>query len=94
MGMFSDSYIDRLTSPSDLASLVELHGVIISSPHFDLGQTTCGLPDNAFVFFETIAWLSQSVRCGSWTYFESTPVARVKALLSLLAAVAPIGLNH
>ncbi len=89
MGMFSESHIDRLTSPSDLASLIELHGAILSLSDFDTNQLTYGLPDIAFVFVETVVWLSQSVRSGSWTYFESTPEARVNALLRLLEVVAP-----
>lgn len=92
MGIFSDSYIDRKTSPSDLASLIELHGAILSLPNFDFSQLAYGLPDIAFVFVETVAWLSQSVRSGSWTYFESTPEARVNALLRMLEVVAPKGL--
>jgi len=48
-----------------------------------------GLPANVFAFVETLTWLSQSVRSGARTYFESTPDARIKALQQILETIAP-----
>ena len=89
---FSDSYLDRLISPSDAVSLAELQAAIVSSKIFDPELTCYGLPASVFTFVETLNWLSQSARSGAWTYFESTPESRVTALLRTLGPAALSGL--
>jgi hypothetical protein len=42
-----------------------------------------------FLLVEGLAWFAQSARSGAWTYFESTPVPRQRAMHEALSAEAP-----
>ncbi|PTR29928.1 hypothetical protein C8J98_10760 [Luteibacter sp. OK325] len=80
----SEEYLERLTCPSDALGLAELQSTVQVPRSFDCQLLSYGLPDSIF-FFETLNWLSQSVRSGAWTYFESVPEYRAFALAHLMS---------
>jgi hypothetical protein len=84
----SEEYLERLTCPSDALGLAELQSALQVSRSFDCQLLSYGLPDSIFLFFETLNWLSQSVRSGAWTYFESVPEYRAFALAHLLSLMS------
>lgn len=94
MSTTSRQEIDNLLRSADTASLNALSALICSSPHFNRAQPNYALPEALFAFVEGLLWLSQSLRSGTRTYFEATPVERqqrmLEALLHLGAGELPV----
>jgi hypothetical protein len=88
---YSPEYIDQLLSGSEYTQLVDLSAVFSSSSRFDRKASDYGLSEVAFVYVETLCWFAQSIRSGTWTYFEATPEARQKLMHAALNAHAPEG---
>jgi hypothetical protein len=91
MGRYSDQYIDRLLARGDYDAMVELSGILFSSPDRDSRQPEYRLPSPVFVYVETLGWFAQASRSGVWTYYEATPAGRQEAMRQALAAWAPLG---
>ncbi|WP_266172010.1 hypothetical protein [Dyella subtropica] len=91
MGRFSDGYIVRLLAPADFQALLDLQGLLLSAPRCDPSHPTYALPLEAFTFLEVLSWFSQSIRSGSWTYFEVIGGPRSAAMLEALARFGPPG---
>ena len=89
MSLYSDKYIDALLDRTDYASLVEMQGIIWSSIQINKHAASYGLPLPIFVFVEVLGWFAQSIRSGSWTYFEATSPERQRSLLEALICIKP-----
>lgn len=88
---YSVQYIDKLLSGSEYSDLVGLSAAVCSSSQFSLRTADYGLPSAAFVFVETLYWFAQSIRSGTWTYYEATNQDRQKAMHQVLQQFAPDG---
>ena len=62
-----------------------------SSPQNSPQKTEYGLPTFAFLFVETLSWFAQSIRSGTWTYYENLPIERQRAMSAALRTHAPAG---
>lgn len=91
MPRFSPAYLEQLLCDDQLESLVELQGIILGSPYIRPNQADYGLPAEGLVFVETLAWFTQALRSGAWTYFEATSEATQVATLQALVRHAPAG---
>ena len=80
----SAAYLEDLFRERSLDKLAEISALSCGCRAFDKGATDYGLPGRLFLFVECLGWISQSLRSGSWTYFEATPVARQQLMLKRL----------
>jgi hypothetical protein len=88
---FSQAYIDRLLAGTDYGGLVDLLSMVRASRKFNFDLPGYGIPQPLFLFVEMLGWTAQSIRSGTWTYFESTPQARQQVMLEALREAAPEG---
>ena len=91
--LFSIAYVDRLLNGETYHDLVELSQTMVASPRFNLENLDYGLPAFAFLFVETLTWFAQAIRSRVWTYYESTPAARMQLMRLALSDHAPIGFS-
>lgn len=86
--ILSPQYLDRLCTDRDYEGLAWISAVVCDCQRFDPSDPTYGLPIPAFCLVERLAWFAQGVRSGAWTYYEATPLARQRAMVSALDADA------
>jgi hypothetical protein len=67
---FSQAYLDGLFSSPDFGKQVELSGYLFGHVDYRRDEPTYGFPQPAFVFVESLAWFSQALRSGVWTYYD------------------------
>lgn len=84
MPRYSERYLEGLLEGSDYGSLVELQGLLLLLPDYDVSRPTRGLPPHFFVVVEGLQWFAQAGRSGVWTYFEATPPPRQHAMVNAL----------
>lgn len=88
---FSEAYVDRLLADTGDHGLADLLSMVCCSQKFHIDLPDYGIPPPLFLFVEMQRWCAQSIRSGTWTYFESTPPARQQAMLTALREIAPEG---
>jgi hypothetical protein len=81
---YSPRYLDALLDSAAYDSLVELQGLLLRVPDYDVSQPARGLCPPFFVVVETLQWFAQGSRSGVWTYFEATPPQRQQAMTDAL----------
>ena len=84
MPRYSERYLEALLEGSQYDSLVELQGLLLVLPDYDVSQPALGLPPYFFVVVEALQWFAQGSRSGAWTYFEATPTQRQQAMTEAL----------
>jgi hypothetical protein len=89
MPRYADTYIDGLFRRAQLDGLVELAAIFGGWPGWNERDVRYGLPPPLFAFVESQLWFSQSIRSGTWTYFEATSIERQRALYEALQQFAP-----
>ena len=92
--MYTIEYIDQLLQGKDICHLVEIMTAIQSLPSYKISDPFHGLPPFASVFEDILAWQSQAIRSGVWTYYESTPATHQTRVLSILRTEAPAAIIH
>jgi hypothetical protein len=102
VSLISQAYLEEIFLRRDEQSLAWLSSVICGTASFHQQHPTYGLVPSLFLFLEDSLWFAQSIRSGSWTYFEATPRERQQAMLEELRTQAPpgwseqyaFGMNH
>lgn len=78
------AYLDSTFKAEEYDGLIWLSSMICAAPTFQPKQASYGLSQPIFVVVEGLFWFAQSIRSGTRTYFESTPVDRQQAMLHAL----------
>ena len=88
---FTSAYLDSLFEPGNYENLIQITSLLTGSSAFDSSKSDFGLGDDLFALVESLGWFAQSVRSGSWTYFETTPSSRQARMLDVLRISGPPG---
>ncbi|WP_395946041.1 hypothetical protein [Brevundimonas sp.] len=76
--------LDRVFHETTYEGLTWLSSRVCATEAFDTSDPTYGLSQPIFVLVEGLAWFAQSIRSGSATYFEATPIERQKLMVRAL----------
>jgi hypothetical protein len=88
---YSPHYVSQLLAEPDYSRLVELSNIVCGWSGYQAEPPDYNLPEPIFTFVECLTWFAQSIRSGTWTYFEATPTSRQAAMHLALKQYAPQG---
>jgi hypothetical protein len=77
---YSSAYLNGLFESDEYEDLVQISSLICACEQFSPAAPNYRLPTSLFVFVEGLLWSAQSIRSGTWTYYEATPALRQHAM--------------